>query len=397
MQEIEELILYENENTRLDFKRDEYRKENYASFLKDVLSMSNAITNEDRYIFIGLKPVSSDDRGLIGIKNSLTDAATFQQLVFENIEPEIKIDYFPFEHNELLIGVLKIMDCNNPPYLMKKDYGNGKNKLFRGDGFIRKGTHQTRLVRKDYDKFTKQKIDDKYFTEDVEFSLVTTDGINKIKVQSFEDIERPSQIKKERIKEVLKVKKEQELKHKKLGISGFDPNILGAIPVMFGGSNSYENRDISTLENNLKNVEETYFEHDCYELFEKLAKKYNISIFNKGHNYIEDASIQITIPKLDGLIIADQIYRNPENDSINQGVEMSFLHYPNVTEQDNYYSIIEDSIGNIKHQKKQDAFDTEISILASSDLKGKTITIVFELFAKNIKTSIKKELTIEFK
>ena len=166
---------------------------------------------------------------------------------------------------------------------------------------------------------------------------------------------------------------------------------------MFGGSNAYENRDIPTLEKNLKNVEKTYFQHDCYELFEKLARKYNISIFNKGHNYIEDASIQITIPKLDGLIIADQIYRNPENDSIIQGAEMSFLHYPNVTEQNEYYSIIEDSVGNIKHQKKQDAFGTEIGILASTELKTKTITIVCEMFARNIKTSIKKELIIEFK
>lgn len=37
MEELLDLILFENENTRLDFKRDEYKKEDYSSFLKDVL------------------------------------------------------------------------------------------------------------------------------------------------------------------------------------------------------------------------------------------------------------------------------------------------------------------------------------------------------------------------
>ena len=58
MEELLDLILYENENTRLDFKRDEYKKEDYSSFLKDVISMANAFSTQDRFIIIGLKPKS---------------------------------------------------------------------------------------------------------------------------------------------------------------------------------------------------------------------------------------------------------------------------------------------------------------------------------------------------
>jgi predicted HTH transcriptional regulator len=123
MEELLDLILYENENTRLDFKRDEYKKEDYSSFLKDVISMANAFSTQDRFIIIGLKPKSVEDRGIKGIDGELTDAATFQQLVHENIEPELSLEYFPFTIEKTKIGIIKISNCNNPPYLMKKDYG----------------------------------------------------------------------------------------------------------------------------------------------------------------------------------------------------------------------------------------------------------------------------------
>ena len=89
MDELQELILYENENVRLDFKRDEYVREKYSAFLKDVMSMANAFTQENRYIIIGLKPKADGERGYVGIEGNFTDSATYQQLVFENIELRI--------------------------------------------------------------------------------------------------------------------------------------------------------------------------------------------------------------------------------------------------------------------------------------------------------------------
>jgi len=395
MEEINELILFENENTRLDFKRDEYRKENYSSFLKDVISMSNANSKEDRYILIGLKPKSEDERGLIGIQGELTDSAILQQLVYENIEPEISLDYLPYKHEKYLIGVLKISNYNNPPYLMKKDYGNGKNKLYRGEGFIRKGTHQTRLTRKDYDRFTKQKNDDKYFKDEVEFTFVTNDLTNEILLKSIDDIKWPSQIKKEKIQRILKEKREKADSYEKLGLPSnlLLTNEISWISSPFGGSKSYEQRDIPTLEKNLENVEETYQDHDYYEISENQSNKCNIIIHNKGYTYIEDASIIVKIPKLKGLYIAEKIYNDPDNNSVIKENLLSSNNYPKITIKDNFY-IIESSIGNIKHQKKQDAFNLEIRVFADTELENKEFNIFCELYAKNIKVSIQKELLI---
>ena len=52
-QHLIDLILYENENTNLDFKKVEYRKENYEEFLKDIISFANANSKGIKYIIIG--------------------------------------------------------------------------------------------------------------------------------------------------------------------------------------------------------------------------------------------------------------------------------------------------------------------------------------------------------
>ena len=395
MEEINELILFENENTRLDFKKIEYRKENYSSFLKDVISMSNANTKEDRYILIGLKPKSEKDRGLEGIPGELTDSANLQQLVYENIEPELQLDYFSHIYKEYTIGVIKISNCNNQPYLMKKDYGNGKNKLYRGEGFIRKGSHQTRLTRKDYDRFTSKKNDDRHFKGEVIFSFETKSPKNEIVLVSVDDIKLPSQIKKEKIERIIKEKTEKAETMEKFGMSHM--NLLEGMnfnPLGFGGTTSYEQRSVETLKKNLEDVTETYSDHDYYELLENNSNKCNISLYNKSYNYIEDASIIIKIPKLEGIYVAEKIYSNPNNNSMINGNTIYSMKYPTVNTTNNYY-IIENTIGNIKHQKKQDAFDLDFRLFTSTKLKIKELKVVCELYGKNLKTFIEKELTVK--
>lgn len=399
MENIDDLILYENENTRLDFKRDEYRKENFSSFLKDVISMANAITNEDKFIIIGLKPKSVEERGFKGINGQLTDSASLQQLVNENIEPEISLEYFPYKFKEYQLGILKISNCNNPPYLMKKNYGNDNNKLFRGEGFIRKGSHQTRLTRADIDKYIKDKIDDGYFNEEVEFAFQTWNYTNEIELVDVEEIKRPSQIKKEKIENILAKKRAEAHKLKIMGIKdpesfNFGSHFSSINSLLTGGGIPYEDRDIKTLEKNLKNVEETYMEDDYYEFFEKQANKCNIKIFNKGDKYIEDATLIVKIPKVEGLLVLDKIYSKPNKNSIVGNIELPQIYYPEVNKEEEFFTV-KSSVGDIKHQLLTSAFGVDLRIFASTRMEIRTFKITCELYGKNIRTSIKKEIEIK--
>ena len=239
---------------------------------------------------------------------------------------------------------------------MKKDYGDGKTRLFKGTGYIRKGTHQTRLTRDDYDRFYKIKLDENDFNDDISIYLVGSGKENEISLKSKDGLKRPSQIKKNKIECILEAKRREKEKFNPLLIPDFDPdNFKNSFAYMSatlkGTALPYENRDISTLENNLKNVEETYRKHDFYELFERQSDKCNFIIFNNGHKYIENLFVRIKIPTIHGLFISKTIYSNPDSSIIMGDIAI----YPNVKEDGNFY-IIEDDIGDIKHQIKQEIF-----------------------------------------
>lgn len=399
MDELDDLILFENENVRLDFKREEYHRGNFTSFLKDIIAMANAITRENRFIIIGLKPTSPENRGIVGLRNNITDAAVYQQLVYENIEPDLKLDYSPYKLQQNIFGIFKISSCDSPPYMMKKEFGNGPNKLHKGDSYIRKGTHQTRLTRSDYDKYLQKSLTENSFTGEVEFTLETDSLQNVLIVKPFETLKRPSQVKKEKIESILEKKRREMEQLKSIGIKNLLPgSFTDSMSITFasisGTGIPYENRSISTLEDNLNKVEETYYKHDLFEIFEKQANKYNLVIHNSGNQYIVDATIIIKIPKIDGLIISTQIYPDPEEESYLGSINASSMYYPDVKQNDQEFKITE-HIGNIRHLIATNSFQEPIRILASDKIELKSFVIKIELYAENILTKIEKELVIE--
>ncbi|MEG0695856.1 MAG: putative DNA binding domain-containing protein [Algoriella sp.] len=71
-QHLIDLILYENENTSLDFKKTEYRKENYEEFLKDIISFANANSKGIKYIIIGVKDQSDGERLFFNVDSTIS-------------------------------------------------------------------------------------------------------------------------------------------------------------------------------------------------------------------------------------------------------------------------------------------------------------------------------------
>ena len=116
---LDDLIEYESENTSLDFKAEEYGKNNYE-LIKDVMSMANAHTNEKKYIVVGVKYNPNEDREIIGLKN-ISDQAILENIIQENIEPIVYFKYYRYEFKWKMLGIIEIGDNRNRPYMMKKD------------------------------------------------------------------------------------------------------------------------------------------------------------------------------------------------------------------------------------------------------------------------------------
>lgn len=398
MDTLRDLVMFENENTRLDFKLTEYIKPEFSAFLKDVISMANANTNESRYIIIGLKPKSNGDRGIAWIEKELTDASTYQQLINENIEPELYVEYYAYKFDDKVLGIFKIPNCSNQPYLMKKDYGDNKYKLHKGDGFIRKGTHQTRILRVDLDNFYKSKLKPGNFTEEILLGFKGTNYSDTLELKPLDKLNFPSEVQKAKITNILTKKRNEKEKLEKFGIKNgvFDiRDSLARSFVPFGGGIPYENRDIETLEKNLKNVSQTYRDEDYFYVFEKKSFKINLDLINIGTQYIEDATIQISILKDEGLLIADKIYQEPVHENpLKYNLNISNnIGYPRVEEEKDKY-IITQSLRDIAHQLKIETFTEPLRIVIFPSMRDKTINLSIKLFAKNLEVPMEKSLKI---
>src|SRR4051812_19822651 len=80
-----EELLYEDESTALDFKRDQYpfsgeSDEVQSELLKDILAFANSWRRTDAYILIGVEEVKGGRGNVVGLTSHLADH-TLQQFV----------------------------------------------------------------------------------------------------------------------------------------------------------------------------------------------------------------------------------------------------------------------------------------------------------------------------
>lgn len=401
----DDLIKYENENTSLDFKAIQYEKSQYEEFIKDIMSMANADVENDRYIIIGVNHKPSGDREMLNIgKKDFIDSAIYQQIIRENIEPDIKLDYFPYENEGNLLGIFKISNCFDQPYMMKKDF----RKFKKGDSFIRKGTHVSRMMRRDYDAIFEKKIKKDKFDGKIQLNFSGYGSSHEIELTATSDIKLPSQRAAEKIKKIIKERKQvAKMKTQETAFTGISAifesqqrfaKSLSSITANPFSPIPYEQRTLEELQNNLKEVDQTYRDDDSYTLFELSSHKINISILNEGHTYIEDASIQLQIKKIEGLLVAEKVYVEPKND-INSLVDAHVplyesMNYPEVNYTESSI-VIYQTIGDVKHRLPINAFKVPIRIVFLDQLAGKVVEIKCKLFGKNLIEPLNKILRIK--
>ncbi|MEA0564469.1 AlbA family DNA-binding domain-containing protein [Lysinibacillus irui] len=111
-------LLNQTEHEGLDFKKGFYVKQSYEELLKDVLAMANAKIKGSRYIIFGVKENAQQLKDIFEITNPV-DAATYQQIILENIEPQLVCHLIYVNYQEKRITVLEIPEPNEQPYLLK--------------------------------------------------------------------------------------------------------------------------------------------------------------------------------------------------------------------------------------------------------------------------------------
>lgn len=175
MRDIINLIENGHEGEYLDFKAKDYIDK--GEFLIDIMSMTNSMYEDDKYIIIGVKDKINGEKEIIGIENE-KEQAEFQQLVNDNIEPKIKFEYRTVSYKDKILGYYKISkDNRDRPYIAKKQYTKGRN-IRQGECYIRKNSTNSIALRRDYDIFYNERKDIKISIKDYIIVVLTIKNPN---------------------------------------------------------------------------------------------------------------------------------------------------------------------------------------------------------------------------
>ena len=405
---LDDIIEYDEESTNLDFKKEEYNKKDYVSLIKDILSMANAVNSEIKRIVIGIKHRPGEDKEFIGVEN-LTDQATLENVIQENIEPNINFKYYPYKFKNITLGIIEIYDNFDKPYMMKKDYST----LKKGDMWIRKGSRQSRVIREDLDKMFD-------FRKKVAFDNKVIIGFGK-KLEKDIYISRvnisretfPSEVRKRELEDLIKKiderysinakeKSKEPSSLEKLALIGM--NLFGefrdsdkSIRVGYDSLTNfpiYKNKE--EILNTIKNIKDIYYDNDCYYLYEESSTKFNCQIYNDGTEFLEDVKIELFFDSAI-FIIPEDIYEKPHtNNLLYTDFNVVENNYPVVYIDDNY--IVAENYHNlIRHKTLTDVFDEDLRILIKSNVDVKDTEVKYKIGAKNLPNHIEGSLKIIIK
>ncbi len=391
---IDDLIAYENEHSALDFKAIQYTKDKHEALLKDIIAMANAQVEVSRRVIVGVKLKPDGSRNIVPItRQDVVDAAVYQQLVRENIEPVLDLTYEPYEFNGQLVAVLTLSACTDQPYMMRKDFGT----LTRGSCYVRRGSHQFPATRPEMDRMYAARQKTNRFSGLVTIGFADTDYAKEIVLPLVDRSELPSDRAAAKIARILEKKRDERRQAAQragsLALAHFEGIDLNSVC----GATPYAKRTNTTREGNLKDVKATYEEDDIYEILEVRSHKLNIHILNKGTEYLEDASLLLEVQKNDAYMIADSIVPEPDHGSIvarySAHASIVSMHYPTVQTRDGIIRVTQ-HIGNIRHGIPTPAFQEDLRMILLAPPQEDGIQLKVSLFGKNLATPLVESLVI---
>lgn len=390
------MIEYGIESQTLDFKMEQYTKEHTLSFIKDIMSMANAHNTEDKYIIIGINYIHGIKNDIVGITEKFKDQAIYQNTIYDNIEPQIHFEYFPYQWNDKLLGIFRIHSCNDRPYMMKKDFStqDPKKALRRGDCYIRRGDSQNNVIRRDLDEMIKDKLKkNKINDEDIQiiFSESKSDEISLSKIGTL-DISN---------KFLDKKAVENAIEDRKGGVP--PEKIHPVFETAYNMGISKKTPKMMTLEE-LEDELEYRIGYNkeiiLHETFENYSSKLNFLIQNNSEMPLENALFTLKVSSK-YVNIADMIYKGPGNyPTISPYVINPNYHdpYPDVEKIDEKYSIMI-NMGKIRQHSPYPnlTFEEPIRIFVRNKCEKSEIEIECQINADNLPKPIIKTLKIKVK
>jgi len=383
MESIDELIKYNQEGEFLEFKLVEYRDEIRANLIKDVMALANAFHQGDRYLIIGLKKEGDDIR--FNPIEKREDDAGIQQFIHQNIFPELSISYTLYKYEGNALALLTIKNPTDQPYSAIKSLNNKSGVVIRqNEMYIKKGSHQLLMSRRDLDRIYQQKYKANGLEGKIE--LVFENGKKEIEIECVRNIQKPSQLEKRKI--------ENEINSQEDLLNRSPREYLEKVSQRTRSSQSYDQMDLPELKRQLASIERTYETEDRHYLYETRAYKLNLTVLNHGDKYLESVLLILSIADIEGLKVIN--YIAPMLHQVVIPANRPTYNYPKV-EYQNGQTIVTQELKEVRHHFPTTCFETALRVFAGEALGKKMVRVKAKIIAANLNTPQEYELIVNFK
>jgi hypothetical protein len=401
---IDWIIENSNECDYVDFKKEvsiNFNENEKNDFIMDMIAFANSSSNDEKYIIFGVEINKFKEKILHGIKpETLLDGASYQQLIEENVEPRITFESCIFEYNGKKFGVIKIYNCDDKPYFAKKDRSTTDHKkdIRKGEFWLRISDHKVKCGKAEHEIIMESIKSRQEFDEGKVKIVFQKSQSTTLDVECIEEYEKPSEIARKEILANLDKKRKEKEEYQKFPYLWTTKSILSDMyhpyySKRFDEMNEYE------LEEALKKVDTEYEFDDLYELFEVRGEKLQLLIFNDENTFIDEATIRLSFPNVEGMQISLEEYEKPDHLALGL-VGLNGILKERETSR-NMLKMIQDSpiviegrMDKIRHGIEEQAFIIPLRVVFYNILIGKTIEITLSIVAKNLKRQIVRKLKI---
>lgn len=377
MARLEDLVRHEPASSSLALRERIYGAEERSMLLRDIVALANAATEGPRFLLLGLREPVGGQREVCGVEPA--DWTAFKSVlagVAQAIEPTLKLTARSLTISGKLVGVVCLPSCAEPPYLLNAKPGSG---LQAGAGWIRRGTECLPLLRADLARLFAARQEEPADECDVAIGFPGDPPQNEITIAALSIDELPSAVAAERLRAMLEAQRDVK------AAFGRTQTQLSRLmhARIFGVEQPYERHSEDSLRLSIERTAEDSRAADEHYQFELRAHKLEVVVCNRRSRPLSDATLRVTLPRLEGVGVAERLYAKP-GASCGDG-------YPRVTTNARTVDI-DAAIGIVPPGSTVSGFREAPRLWARPPAAGKTIAVDCTLHARELREPLHETL-----
>jgi hypothetical protein len=370
MSTLEELIRSGSPGTPIQFRPQPYGSDGEAEFLRDLLAMSNANVKGPRLILVGVDSDATGAARVTGVSEA-DFKIPYEAIARRHIESPVQLTYRPVGHDNKQIGIFQIANCQDRPYMMRGDHSA---TLHHGDAWVRINNQRFRLGRSQLQALFQANSKDSIGTEQVEIGFAGVAGNQPLILPVCDLKQLPSAVAANKIRSLITTKANSS------GSGNTTMMLRLTHAKAFGSNDPYKDQSVEELTAKLDEITQHHQVDDQNFMFEANGSDLQLRVFNQADTAIEDGTLTLTIPKVEGLLIAQR----PDDPG-----------YPAIDIKADF-TLVTVRLGEIPPGAPTLVFKSPIKLCVSGALKGQRLNLGYTLFGRNLRSPVGGQLPIDF-